>query len=280
MANVFDKLREEILRQQEAQRKLQVYKNDQAVKAIVDQPVTASTVNYTQGNAMQHPMQVKNYLLSQQQMLQNQHKRAQDTLNQAYLAYKTAESSYQAGLMSNESAKTLNANMNSVFEGPLRPGNIGDINQVIWDFMFSDQGPVLAPNQSAQGQINITQEAAFILMSIMKVVYVQRPAQPGEFDAVDPEQPGAAGKSNNLTMQMRDSSSSRVFQNRPININEIGYWKSPTVLPVPMLFLPNSNIEITYFNNDPNNTYKVFTTMVGLRVRIEYAQSLLGTING
>jgi hypothetical protein len=61
----------------------------------------------------------------------------------------------------------------------------------------------------------------------------------------------------------------------------IGVPRNPTVLPVPILFLQNSNVEIIYTNNSENvRTYRPFVTMFGYRVRLQEYQQVLSTVSG
>jgi hypothetical protein len=60
----------------------------------------------------------------------------------------------------------------------------------------------------------------------------------------------------------------------------VGSPQYPSVLPTPMMFLPNSNIEITYTNENASVTYVPFITFFGYRMRVDDAQNLLSTVVG
>lgn len=182
------------------------------------------------------------------------------------------------GLPQANSAMGLKQTLDAALPATLRPGNVGSINRVIWPFFFTFSAPELAPNSSSQGFTTITQEAAFVWMSYTKAVY-KRTAGP-VYTYVDPDDYSAAGQVDGLKFTLRDAQSTRVFHNSPLEIDSIGNPQFPSVLPTPILFLPNSTIEITYQNDNAADTYVPFITMFGYRVRIEDAQKILSTVVG
>lgn len=163
----------------------------------------------------------------------------------------------------------------------LVPGNIGDINKVVWPFWFTATAPelpaaALGTQVQSSSTITITQEACFVLMSITKAVFVKTA---GDYFYVDPEQPGAAGKTPGLSMIMTDAQSRRIFMSNPYRLDNMGSARFPTEMP-PMLFLPNSTIEMQLFNTNTTNTYVPWITFFGYRVRVEDAQQLLSLVTG
>lgn len=245
---------------------------------------TASTVQKPKNNSlgaismnnMNHPL---NFLIGQKNMLQNKLKKLEvEMANESHLL-KNAEAKMKGGLVPTEGPKTLQYNLAQALNKDLLPGNVGDINRVVWPFWFTTTQVILQPNTSAQGNVTITQEAAFIWLSYTKAVFLEDVGNAGNFDYIDPAQPDSAGKSNNLTFSLRDSQSSRTFMNKAIDINQVGFYRYPTILPTPQLMLPNSNMEYTFQNNDASNVYKPFITMFGLRVRIDHAKDILDTIS-
>ncbi len=158
----------------------------------------------------------------------------------------------------------------------LVPGNVGSLNNVIWPFFFSTDFITLVPNTAIKSGFTITQEASFVWMSYTKQVY--------QFDGVnaytyiDPDQPGATGIAPNLSFTIRDSQSGRDFENFPIDLDIVGHPRFPTIYPRPAMFLPNSNVEISFQNSDPAITYVAFLTAFGYRVRIEDAQNILSLV--
>jgi hypothetical protein len=204
--------------------------------------------------------QARNYKMKQQlnQRMSNQSSNTQTTPESAYKALKQA----------------LPAHM--------IPGNLGQFTNVIWPFWFTFSTAELAPNTGANTQVTITQEAAFILMSLTKTVF-KRTGVPGAYiytavNALDPNE--GVNNANDLRFTLRDAQSSRVFLGQPMSLDEIGCAEYPTVLPTTQYIQPNSTIECIYQNNDAAAVYVPFLTMFGYRVRSEYAQQLLSTITG
>jgi hypothetical protein len=182
------------------------------------------------------------------------------------------------GLPPVRGASSLKQSLDAALPATLRPGNVGSINRVIWPFFFTFSAPELSPNSSSQGFTTITQEAAFVWMSYTKAVY-KKTVGP-VYTYVDPDDYSAAGQVDGLKFTLRDAQSTRVFHNTPLEIDSIGNPQFPSVLPTPILFLPNSTIEITYQNDNAADTYVPFITMFGYRVRIEDAQKILSTVVG
>jgi hypothetical protein len=182
------------------------------------------------------------------------------------------------GLPAQESASSLKATLDRALPASLRPGNVGSINRVIWPFWFTFSAPELTPNSSSQGFVTITQEAAFVLMSYSKSVY-KKTAGP-TYTYVDPNDYTAAGQTDGLKFTLKDAQSTRTFHNAPLELDAVGLPEFPSVLPTPILFLPNSTIEITYQNDNASDTYVPYVTFFGYRVRIEDAQRILSTVVG
>lgn len=182
------------------------------------------------------------------------------------------------GLPPVSGAMSLKANLDAALPATLRPGNVGSINRVIWPFFFTFTAPELAPNSASQGFTTITQEAAFVWMSYTKSVY-KKTAGP-VYTYVDPDDYSSVGQTDGLKFTLKDAQSTRTFHNSPLEIDSIGNPQFPSVLPTPILFLPNSTIEITYQNDNASDTFVPFITMFGYRVRIEDAQRILSTVVG
>ena len=242
---------------------------------------TASTLNLgsTGGSQMRHPL--KAHLQKNLQDVQARLKRAEAELSKEVGNLKNAEMRLNAGMVGNNSARTLHANMDQALDNPFLPGNVGDINRVIWPFWFTTENVTINSNQSINANFTVTQEAAFVWTSYTRTVFLEQgDAGSGEFLYVDPDQPGAAGKSNGLSFDIQDSQSRRSFFDRPMDVNQAGWYKKPKYLSTPQLLLPNSNIAINWQNNNADNIYKAFITFYGYRVRIDHAQDILGTITG
>ncbi len=182
----------------------------------------------------------------------------------------------RSGLVPNNSASALKQNFDVKLPPHLRPGNLGDLNAVIWPFWFT-LAPTqdVGPNGNVRTSVTVTQEAAFILMSITKTVYEKTGPN---YAYLDPEQPSTAFEASGLSLAMKDAQSTRVFQNLPIDTDHLGHPQHPTILPTPVFFLPRASIEIEYFNTDAARTYRPFTTLFGYRVRLDDAQNTMSTV--
>jgi len=164
-----------------------------------------------------------------------------------------------------------------------RPGNIGDIDKVIWPFFFTFTSPTLAAQTGANAFISVTQEAAFIWMKVSKVVFIKEEiaAPIYRYTAIDSNNPNELLRcAHDLKISIRDAQSSRVFFATAQEIDHFGTGSEPTVLPTPQLFLPNSTIECVYQNDHASRVYIPFITLFGYRVRIDKANEILSTITG
>lgn len=220
-----------------------------------------------------------NYVQKQVSMLNNTLKQLTQQMNHEYEVLKSLEAKAN-GQIPNTGPQSLMYNLANSLNEKLRPGNVGDINKIVWPFWLTTTDSIINPNSTKQGNITVTQEAAFIWISYQKVVMLEDPFDSQEYQYVDPDQPGASGKSNGITFSMRDSQSSRTFMNTPLEMDLIGHWKYPSVLATPQLMLPNSNMEFNYNNNTTDTRYRPFITLYGLRVRIEDAKNILSLISG
>lgn len=180
---------------------------------------------------------------------------------------------------SNNNAYDLQQTLEKSLPASLRPGNVGALNRVLWPFWFTFSAPELAPQTSSQSFVTITQEAAFVWMSMTKAVY-RKTTGPTQYTYIDPNDETALGQADALKMTLRDAQSSRVFSNAPLEVDHIGHPDYPTILPTPIMFLPNSTIETTYQNDNATDTFVPRITLFGYRVRIEDAQNLLGLVVG
>lgn len=193
---------------------------------------------------------------------------------------KQLESQLQQDQLMTDDARDLERNL---FEslGPLAPGNVGEINRVIWPFWFTTDSldsTGIGPNETLQSQFAVTLEAAFIVMAIAKTVY-QTNAVPWNY--LDPNNDGLVGRAPGLSFTLRDSSSQRQFFGKePIAMGHIGNPRFPTMLPRPMMLLPNQMMEVQFQNSHPVNEYLPALTFFGYRIRLENAQQILSTISG
>lgn len=189
------------------------------------------------------------------------------------------EQQLRQGQMPNNSAQQLDYNLTKSLSPLLTPGNIGDINSVIWPYFFPTDIPdsPLAQDESFPTGFSVTQEAAFIFMSFNKVVYlVEGEDEEESWTYLDPDQgqPSAPG----LTFTLRDGSSTRQLFNTPMNIDAYGHPRFVTKFPRPVMLLPNQVMQVTFTNSHPTNRYVPIITAFGYRIRIEEAQKLLSLV--
>lgn len=161
----------------------------------------------------------------------------------------------------------------------LAPGNVGDVNRVIWPFWFGTVRADVAasPAASVSTSFSVTQEAAFVAMSYTKAVFLKT-AGPFNVSYLDPTYTNGAGKATGLSFRFRDAQSTREFMQAPIDIDNFGNPLFPTKLPSPMLIMPRATIEVG-FDNASANDYVVFLSFFGYRIRLEDAQNILSTVS-
>ena len=187
------------------------------------------------------------------------------------------ENLLRQGLVPNTGPQTMQANLQSSLDPTMVPGNVGDINKVLWPYYFSTDYLLVNPAETVKNGFTVTQEAAFIWMAYTKVVSIHT-AGPEVNTYINPDDVSGAGLAPGLSFTIRDSQSARDYQNQPINLDSVGNPRWPTTLPRPLLILPNSNVEISFTNSHASNIYVPFLTAFGYRIRIEDAKNLLGTV--
>jgi len=157
----------------------------------------------------------------------------------------------------------------------LAPGNVGDLNMMIWPFFFTTDYCEVAPGTSISNGITITQEAAFVVTEISKTVFLKQPdpLNPGQFQFlyIDPNDPRDLGFAPGLSLFIKDSTSSRNFVGPfgSFNIDALGGPDCPSVLPAPQMIMPNANLQVN-FSLKPtyDATYVPFVTFFGYKMRI------------
>ena len=193
-------------------------------------------------------------------------KQKEDRLRQKYL--------------SNDDVKSMQANLNSSLPSYLAPGNVGDINRVIWPFYFTTQiTDPIAPGTTVRTSINVTQEAAFTWMSYMKTVY-RYDTLNDNMTYIDPDGFNTASLASGLGFTIRDAQSQREFFGGFVDMDTVGNPRFPSTLPSPMLVIPNGVLEVTFTNKHATNYYVPRISFFGYRMRIENQQELLSTIYG
>jgi hypothetical protein len=160
----------------------------------------------------------------------------------------------------------------------LRPLNVGAYSNVVWSYWFPMTTLILAPNSALDTLVQVTQEAAFILTHLHASVYEYLPNVP------------TSGKNTYnfvrdisllpLKMTLVDAQSTRQFMNAPESLALFGDYERPRQLVTPNLYLPNSTIVGRVQNDSPTKYYKVVINLLGARVRIDEASSVLSTMVG
>lgn len=187
------------------------------------------------------------------------------------------EMSVRQNLLKGSSPDVIEANLKSSLPGFLVPGNVGDINRVIWPFFFSNDLQEVAPNETVVTNFSVTQEASFVMMQYSRVVYL-RTEGPDNLVYIQPSD-------NNydeygLKFTVTDPQSGRSFFNIPLSIRQVGDPRFPTAFPSPELVLPNATVQVTFTNEHPTNVYVPILSFFGYRVRIDSSTGLLSTIYG
>jgi hypothetical protein len=219
-------------------------------------------------------------LQMQKSQLQNGVSKLLSYNEQREMILKEKEDRLRQKYIKNDSARNLEANLNSSLPSYLAPGNVGDINRVIWPFYFTTQiTDPIAPNTTVRTSINVTQEAAFTWMSYMKAVYLFNPG-PDTLTYIDPDASNNASLAPGLGFTIRDAQSQREFFGGFVDLDTVGNPRFPSTLPSPMLVIPNGVLEVTFSNSHPTNYYLPRISFFGYRMRIENQQELLSTIYG
>jgi hypothetical protein len=145
-------------------------------------------------------------------------------------------------------SRSLESNLSQTLGPMFAPGNLGDLNKILWPYYFSTEIPTfsIAPNTTFQTGFSVTQEAAFIWMSYTKAVYLETPDGGGvQWTYLNPNQGSGVGNfAPGLTFSLRDGSSSRQFMNTPMNMGAYGNPRFPTKFPISMMLMPNQVMQI------------------------------------
>jgi hypothetical protein len=167
----------------------------------------------------------------------------------------------------------------------IQPGNIGDINRVIWTFAFqfqSQNGAVadIAPGQSQTLSFSVTQEAGFLMRTMSHSTFR---LVGSNYEYIDPFYfDESVNSPNGLTYTLQDAVSSRLFtgalQGRTSKeISLLGNANFPWVYPSTVFLLPNQTMLLN-LTNSGTETFRTFVTVWGYRIRVEDAQKILSTV--
>lgn len=210
--------------------------------------------------------------------LRSQVSRLAEFVEQKEGQLKQMETMVAQGQGVSSSPQNLQYNLKNALGPLMAPGNVRDLNSVIWPFYFTTEIPEesIGPNETFQTGFSVTQEAAFIMMSFTKSVYLD---DDGQWGYLDPNANGSSGISApGLQFTLRDGSSSRQLFNTPINLDLYGNPRFPTKWPRPIMLLPNQVMQVQFVNTHPTQSYVPFITAFGYRMRIEEAQKFLSLV--
>jgi len=147
-----------------------------------------------------------------------------------------------------DSPLELKGKMQSILPKHLVPQNIGKISQILWpqfyEFTFNLADPatptdfLITPNDIAKiTREQITQDACFLLTSIHR-------------DAYEADESGIYAP---VGITIRDNTSTRVLNDKPIPYTSIGLRTQPTKLDVPFLVQPNASLGVELTPLWPSN---------------------------
>lgn len=170
----------------------------------------------------------------------------------------------------------LRMKLDAILPKYLRPGNVGDINEVAWDMSYPvdfsfGANPTLVPTSGATSSFSVSQEAGFLLLGV----------------AVDLNNivAGFGFATNPFQMTIRDNQSSRQLNDSPIPLPAIGSYSKPSLLPVPYLLLPNASVSVVLSTWLPTGASitttwngKIQVIFKGLRVRVDDQSQILSFV--
>ena len=223
---------------------------------------------------------IKTEILAEYQRLSNVLRVARQALDKKEEEISHMESKMRQGVLPYDNVHNLKQNLEKL-PYYLRPGNVGQLNDVVWPFYFSTRDSlnstaIVNPNESVRTQFSVTQEASFVMLQYTKTVYI---VNGNDITYIDPDN-SLTGSAPGLKYLIRDAQSSREFFNVPLNIDQVGNPRWPTVLPAPQMFIPNSIIEVDFINSHPTNVYAVEMQFFGYRLRTEKAKDILSLVYG
>lgn len=169
---------------------------------------------------------------------------------------------------------TLKDHLRKYLPAHMLPGNVGEYNKVTWPFWFQvnfdfGNNPTWSSATRQVQSFQVTNEAAFLLMSVTRKSYAY----------------STAGELAPVQLEIRDRQSSRQFNDKPIPMQMFGIKSRPSILPTPMLIMPNAFIDVTMSSFVPApqvtaGSGKFEYSFFGYRVRVEDADKVLSTIFG
>lgn len=214
-------------------------------------------------------------LIAQYKRLKNLVEKEAHFLNEKQKSLSVQEQRVKENMLKDSDPMSLKQNLQTKLPNYLAPGNVGDINRVIWPFYFTTDKVIVPPETNIRTSFTVTQEASFVWMYYTKTVLVLDTDTNAE-SYLDPD--GVNNFASGLSFTIRDPQSQRQFFNRPIDLDHVGNPRWPSTLPAPQLVLPRSSLEVQFFNDDAETTYIPSLTFFGYRIRMENANELLSTV--
>lgn len=160
-----------------------------------------------------------------------------------------------------------------------QPGNVGDINRVVWPFFFpfSSQQDV-NPGQTVLESFSVTQEAGFLWRTTTKAAFLKTGA---DYSYLDPANyDDSQANANGLKFVIRDAQSTREYHGRSgQDLDTLGHANFPTINSSTVFLLPNQTMQIQFTNTHPTRVYRPYVVFFGYRLRIEDAQKILSTVS-
>jgi len=170
----------------------------------------------------------------------------------------------------------LQKKLKDVIPPHMQPGNVGGYNKITWPFWFQvdfnfGANPSWSQASRQTSSFQVTQEAAFLLTQVTK--------KHTGYDTSSALAP--------IQIELRDRQSSRQLNDRPIPLQMFGQNSKPTILPTPMLIMPNAFIDVIASSWVPAGETMTTTgdgkfqlSFFGYRVRVEDADKVLSSIFG
>lgn len=147
---------------------------------------------------------------------------------------------------------------------------IKEINDKVWPFFFPTDLVKVEPNRTESANVEITNEAGFIITKVSKVVY--------RFDGddpvyIDPNDDASTGLLAGLSFRMKNSSSTRSWMDKAVHLNMIGDGSIPYKLDKTFFMTPNQNMNFEV-SNKSQETYLVGFCLHGIRFKDALIDSL------
>lgn len=124
---------------------------------------------------------------------------------------------------------------------------IKDINDKIWPFIFCSPAMDVLPQNFNSENIEITNEAGFIVTHISKQIWSYDENDDPVY--VDPDDKTVAGLLKDVYFNIEDTSSSRKWMDNPVHLNMIGDGSIPYKLDNTFFMSPNQNLRVEISNN-------------------------------